>query len=880
MDQASQARNLVHHWIVKQLGVTTDRTSIELMTAWNADPSRPLLEVFADRGLLVPEECRAIEQLADRWVERHGGDPRVALEALVRGALDRDDDRTQSLPLPTAKGDRYELRGELSHGGMGEVIVAVDRLLGREVLVKQIRPDRDGPESRAMFMRERQTAARLEHPNIVPIHDAGTHGDGRPFYVMRYIRGDTLKQAIQRFHPAPTGQTAAERSLALRALLGRFVDVCEAVAYAHEREVPVIHRDIKPGNILLGDFGETQLIDWGLARAGGEHGPEAVLPSESSAWADDSGSQPTRTGQQKGTTEYMSPEQAAGEQKRVGPLSDVYGLGATLYHILVGHTPFDRRSESVDADIRRGVFPSPRRVNPEVALALEAICLKAMACEPADRYPSAKALAADVERWLADEPVSVYRDRWPIRVARFAKRHRTAVTAAGVLVVTSVAALAVSADVFRRQRDEQERLKQVAIEQRDRAVRNADALADVIDRFLIEIADDAWSQFPGTATSRLKMARLAVDHYEDLRKQSPGDEAVLAGLGRALRRASNLCRVIDDLPTARDYFARSRQVFERLADGDPQSVERTTWLVDLLIDEVPATMHEGGPALAETLLDAAEERFDRLAGRGQPWQAARLAYERGSLLSELGRWDEAVASLRQAATIFDRHPPAAFALRALRVLVIAELASAEARAGMRGESRRTLADAEGFATALRREHSDVPDALLVAANVARIGAAIAGDDGETALANARLAAAIEIGERLVRESPSASGFRRELSRALLDRAEQDLHDDSPGSACDAADRVLELLSPSTGPAAAGTGDSTEPLVLVARAYAARGTATMRLDGPAAARPDLEAALEYWRRAKVMYPRATDIDEGADEIRELLDGIPREDRRPD
>jgi len=372
--------------------------------------------------------------------------------------------------------------------------------LGREVLVKQIRPDRDGVESRSMFLRERQTAARLEHPNIVPVHDAGTHPDGRPFYVMRYIRGDTLKQAIKRLHPRPTGQTEAERSLALRALLGRFLDVCEAVAYAHGRDVPVVHRDIKPGNILLGDFGETQLIDWGLAKYGIDTGAEGDAAARSPGWSDDSGSEPTKTGQRKGTTEYMSPEQAAGEPRRIGPASDVYGLGATLYHILVGSTPFDRASEGVDADIIRGVFPPPRRANPEVAPALEAICLKAMARDPADRYPSAKALAADVERWLADEPVSVCRDPWTTRVARFARRHRTAVTAAGVLVATALAALAVGNEVYRRQRDKQRELKDLAFEQRDRARRNAAALAEVVDKFLIEIADDEWSRFPARSS--------------------------------------------------------------------------------------------------------------------------------------------------------------------------------------------------------------------------------------------------------------------------------------------------------------------------------------------------------------------------------------------
>ncbi len=281
-----------------------------------------------------------------------------------------------------------------ARGGLGEVFVAYDKELHREVALKEIRPDRAGnAASRARFVLEAEITGRLEHPGIVPVYGQGEFGGGRPFYAMRFIQGDSLKEAIARFHEAEgPGRDPGERALALRGLLRRFVDVCNAIAYAHSRGV--LHRDLKPGNVMLGKFGETLVVDWGLAKAVGqsECGP-GVVAERALRPAAAGGSTPTVAGSAVGTPAYMSPEQAAGALDRLGPRSDIYSLGATLYCLLTGCHPLDGgdgNGEELLRRVRSGEIAPPRQVKREVSPALEAVCRRAMALRPEDRYDSAR----------------------------------------------------------------------------------------------------------------------------------------------------------------------------------------------------------------------------------------------------------------------------------------------------------------------------------------------------------------------------------------------------------------------------------------------------------------------------------------------------------
>jgi serine/threonine protein kinase len=336
---------------------------------------------------------------------------------------------------------RFRVVRPFARGGLGEVFVAYDVELNREVALKEIqRAIAHDPTVRDRFLFEAEITGRLEHPGIVPVYGLGTYPDGRPYYAMKLVEGEPLADAVDRYHSdSLLDGDPSRRSLELRKLLRRLIDVCNAIEYAHGRGV--VHRDIKPGNIIVGVHGETLLIDWGLAKASGRddkaHGAEGKWLGPTAA-----GVAETLPGSALGTPAYMSPEQAAGELERIGRRSDVYGLGATLYYVLTGRPPFTGAStaEVLDA-VKRGEFPRPRAVAPSTDRALEAVCLRAMALRPEGRYETPRALAEEIERWMADEPVAAWPAPFSLRARRWARRHRTAVTAGAVAVALSLVGL-------------------------------------------------------------------------------------------------------------------------------------------------------------------------------------------------------------------------------------------------------------------------------------------------------------------------------------------------------------------------------------------------------------------------------------------------------
>ncbi|MBN1854897.1 MAG: serine/threonine protein kinase [Pirellulales bacterium] len=287
---------------------------------------------------------------------------------------------------------RFETIKLHARGGLGEVFRAKDHDLGREVALKEIRRERaDDEQARNRFIREAKITGRLEHPGIVPIYGCGRYDDGRPYYAMRMVGGQNLNDAIKEFHAMEgKDRDRGQRTLELRKLLGRFIDVCQAIRYAHSRGI--IHRDIKPGNILLGPYGETLIVDWGLAKIVGR--PEGVQQEEDAETTQrphsTKESQATAHGYALGTPEFMSPEQASGWLDKIGPASDIYSLGATLYCLLTGRPSVTSKDADEIVDkARRGDWQPARKANPTVARPLDAICQKAMAQEIDDRYESA-----------------------------------------------------------------------------------------------------------------------------------------------------------------------------------------------------------------------------------------------------------------------------------------------------------------------------------------------------------------------------------------------------------------------------------------------------------------------------------------------------------
>ena len=365
---------------------------------------------------------------------------RISARNRTQDGDDADLTANYSVGTATSDGQRFRVLRPHARGGLGAVFVALDGELHREVALKQILDHHaDDPVSRQRFLLEAEVTGGLEHPGIVPVYGLGTYGDGRPYYAMRLVRGDSLKEAIEQFHgDAALKNDPGRRSLELRKLLRRFLDVCNAIDYAHGRGV--LHRDIKPANIIVGKYGETLVVDWGLAKATGRSDPEAgertLMPSSAS------GSMETLPGSAMGTPAYMSPEQAAGELDRLGPASDVYCLGATLYCLLTGKAAVRRgRHRRLAARRAAGRLPAAAPARPADRQGPRDGLLESDGPEAPDRYPSAKALADDVERWLADEAVTAWREPWTVRARRWLARNRSLVGAVAIAAPVAIVSL-------------------------------------------------------------------------------------------------------------------------------------------------------------------------------------------------------------------------------------------------------------------------------------------------------------------------------------------------------------------------------------------------------------------------------------------------------
>nr|MBA3452188.1 serine/threonine protein kinase [Deltaproteobacteria bacterium] len=346
-------------------------------------------------------------------------------------------DPTQSVFDPPK--DRFLEGVELGRGGMGRVVVAIDRALDRPVAIKHSLAH--SSTDLARFEREVRITARLQHPGIVPILDVGRDEAGQPFYIMRKIDGDPLGARVAR---AVTVRARLE-------LLPAFLGAVEATAYAHAQGV--IHRDIKPANILLGTFGEALVIDWGIARVLAEDDPSAAA-SGAYVLASDTDGRLTQLGMAYGTPGFMAPEQARGEV--VDRRADVYSLGATLFFILTGSLPFDGEPTAAIARIAAGEGPPLDRIPAEVPVELTAIAAKALAPDRDARYADGSELAADLRRFLAGQLVAAHPYTALERMVRWIRRHRFA-TATAVLAAIAITVVIVVS--FGRVLDERDRVR-------------------------------------------------------------------------------------------------------------------------------------------------------------------------------------------------------------------------------------------------------------------------------------------------------------------------------------------------------------------------------------------------------------------------------------
>ncbi len=395
--------------------------------------------------------------------------------SLPTPSSENGDDYVSLLPPLVAFPGRYRAIRVCGQGGGGRVIMVYDEHLRREIAMKELLLSEAGSTSATpvspgvpstpiltRFLREARVTSQLEHPSIVPIHELGQTDDGLPYYTMKLVRGQTLSHAIN----AASGLAGRLR------LLPHVIDLCQAMGYAHSKGV--IHRDLKPNNVMVGEFGETVVLDWGLAKVRGQQdifqvslarkantllGPEEMTPE-------------TQMGEVLGTPGYMAPEQARGAVEQVDERSDVYALGAVLYAVLAGQAPHWNQQRRNMLRSMLEEEPEPlESLEPSLPTELAAICRRAMAKDPSRRYQSAMELAEELQRFQTGSMVQAHQYGARERLHRFIRKYRAVLGTAGLaLCVLLVLAGLFVAGLVRQKNETRRALYQASISLAQQAV--------------------------------------------------------------------------------------------------------------------------------------------------------------------------------------------------------------------------------------------------------------------------------------------------------------------------------------------------------------------------------------------------------------------------
>lgn len=488
---------------------------------------------------------------------------------------------------------RYEDISQLGMGGMGEVRRVLDRHLNRPVAMKIVRPSLVySPEALARFLEEAQIAAQLEHPSIIPVYEAGKLDDGRLYFTMKEVHGRTLDEVCASVHAASTDDRwgTSDDGWTLRRLIDAFGRVCSAMAYAHARGV--IHRDLKPENVMVGAFGEVLVLDWGIGKVLNEpprpslavhaSGPVRTERSEGALFQ-------TQMGDVGGTPAYMPPEQAQGRVSDLGPRTDVYALGAILFHLLSGGPPYP--VGSIPALLRaqeEGLPPPPGRVVGEAGLVtarggrpipedLWAICCRALAFEAEARHADAGELADEVADWLEgarrrERAMTVIREADDLapRIRRLRERAQELRQTAA----TMLAEIPPLAPV-RRKRPAWEREGQAERLERE---------ADLAEERMVQSLHAALSHLPDLAEAHARLARYYKDAH--VAAEAAGDQALAARLEIRLRAhddgehrdylaGDGSLTLLTEPPGAEVLLRPFQEKDRRLAPGDPRVLGRT-----------------------------------------------------------------------------------------------------------------------------------------------------------------------------------------------------------------------------------------------------------------------------------------------------------------
>ncbi len=652
--------------------------------AWESGDSEPDIASFVPRQIEESLRLAIVRELVlldiAQRTRNKSLEPTAYLSAIpdcrsaVESALSEGRSKTPrgfgslTVPMSASRGgaagdrrrdSRYRPTKFHARGGLGAVYQAHDEELRRVVALKEVLSEHAGnPRVREKFVFEAEVTGSLEHPGIVPIYGLGRYTDDKPYYAMRFIQGESFRKTIEQFHnrhPAPTAAIYYDREF--RSLLRRLIDACNAIHYAHEHGV--LHRDIKPDNIMVGNYGETLVVDWGLAKLMQSGDRESDTPTGLPKIHPSSSRTNTVAGSAVGTPIYMSPEQAHGRHEELDGRTDIYSLGAVLFNIASGAYPVEGKSViEVVQNVRKGNVRSLIDVCPRAPRPLDSICRKAMATDPDERYRTAVELADDIDRWMNDDVVQAHigHETATERAGRLIRRYRSWTISGAVALLTITVVALVAAVLINSAKKKEEVAKDLAREAREDAVARYQDSRSAIDTWLVQ-SSDALAFFPGAQSVRQRLLQLATEDYERLSSIDSRDPELELERGRALVKLGDLLQLQEDYPGAMEKYALAQRVLATKIDDDTLNQAFRVEHANVHTRFGLALAAQQQPTEAEQQFQLAIRGLEPLASDSDPDAIRLLAVafvNDGELAIDLGDRERAVKQLELAVEQYQR----------------------------------------------------------------------------------------------------------------------------------------------------------------------------------------------------------------------------------